>query len=66
VIKNECCEVSLFLITFLLLFSTILLPASFEEVFDIALKKGWNSVSIPYETFNIVRIEGKVNPIAYA
>jgi hypothetical protein len=27
--------------------------------------QGWNSISIPYETFNIVRIEGKVNPIAY-
>jgi hypothetical protein len=43
----------------------LILPPSLAETFEINLKKGWNSISIPYETFNIVRIEGKVHPIAY-
>jgi hypothetical protein len=57
-------KMSSLLITFLLLFS-LLLPFSLAENFEITLHKGWNAISIPYETFSIVRIDKDIYPEGY-
>jgi hypothetical protein len=43
----------------------LLLSVSGAEKYEIILKAGWNAISIPYETFKIVAIEGNVHPIGY-
>jgi len=38
---------------------------SLGEKFEITLHKGWNAISIPYETFAIVSIDREVYPTGY-
>jgi hypothetical protein len=42
-----------------------ILQSSLDQTFEITIKKGWNSISIPYETFSVVKIDKDIYPEGY-
>jgi hypothetical protein len=52
-------------VTILLFTFILLIPPSFGETYEIILHKGWNMLSIPFVSFQIIKVEGRVYPTAY-